>query len=143
MPLVEGNRIIEDITYGSKINTEAALQTTLYDTDTPIRVPPCTLVAYNKDCPESRSRLEHDLDAHSTDTAVLGLPGKKVQQRTQRLPNKTKTHPEDAVTDCLAMRATHLLQRRRKSDERQLEYHAEESDACVQSAKVHTHQGLC
>lgn len=104
----------------------------------PSGVPPCTLVAYNKDCPESRSRREHDLDTHSTDTAVLGLPGKKVQQRTQWLPNETKTHPEDAVTDCLAMRAAHLLQRRRKSDERQLEYHAEESDACAQSARVHT-----
>lgn len=108
----------------------------------PIGVPLCTLVAYNKDCPESRSSREHDLGAHSTDTAVLGLPGKEVQQRTKRLPNKTKTHPEDAVTDCLAVRTAHLLQRRRKSDEGQLEYHAEESDACVQSAKVHTHQGL-
>lgn len=58
---------------------------------------------------QSRSR-----PAHAT---VLGLPGKEIQQRAERLSNKAEAHPEDAISNGLAEGVAHLLQGRGKGDQ--------------------------
>lgn len=77
----------------------------------------------------TRPTNSNGLNAHSTDTAVLGLPSEEIQQRPQRLSNQTETHPEDAVANRFAVGPTHFLQRCCEGDEGQLEHHAEESNA--------------
>lgn len=71
----------------------------------------------------SSSRL---LPAHA---AVLGLPGKEVQQRGQRLANKTETYPEDAVSPDFPVNTLHFLQRERDGYERELHDHPDERDS--------------
>ena len=61
-----------------------------------------------------------------TDTAIFGLPGEKVQQCGQGLPNKTETDPENAVADDFAM----SFEGQGGGDEGELDDHADECDTC-------------
>lgn len=53
---------------------------------------------------------------HPTNTAILRLPGKEVQESSKRLPDQTKADPEDAIAESLTQRVSHLLQGRRERD---------------------------
>lgn len=56
--------------------------------------------------------------------AVLGLPGVKVNQGRERLPENGERDPEDDVADQLAVGPLHLLQRRRDPNQGDLNEHA-------------------
>lgn len=60
--------------------------------------------------------LENALGAHATHATVLGLPRKKIQQRSKGLPNQTEAHPKDAIPNRLAQGISHLLQGRREGN---------------------------
>ena len=62
-------------------------------------------------------------------TPILGLPRKEVGQRRQRLPNDTKTEPEDEVACYAPPKPFHLLEFICKGDERDLAHHPEESNS--------------
>ena len=67
--------------------------------------------------------------SHLGHAPVLGLPGVKVHESSKRLAKDGERDPEDDVAQQLAVGRRLLLQGFRELDERQLEEHAEESDA--------------
>lgn len=67
---------------------------------------------------------------HPTHATVLGLPSVEIHQRREWLPKNCKRNPKDDISkDATAMAEFHLLKRSSNGDERELEKHAEESDA--------------
>ena len=64
-----------------------------------------------------------------TNTPILRLPRKKVQQRRKRLPHQTKADPENAIPHNPPISTLHLLERNRGPNHRELDHHSHERDA--------------
>lgn len=58
------------------------------------------------------------LRSHSTHTTILRLPGKEVQQCSQRLADKTETNPKNGIAYHLPSRVLDLLQWGGDNDQR-------------------------
>ena len=64
-----------------------------------------------------------------TDAPIFSLPGKEVQERSQRLPDQTKGDPKDRIAQDFPIDTLHLLQRQRHYDQWDLHHHTDKCNS--------------